>query len=295
MRFEQVLATILLSLLAGTVGAFLILMGHLPDAKTAKPVESALAQVVKSGTLQCGYVLQAPYFIKDENTQAFSGLWYELTEKLAAINHLKVIWVTATTEANVVTDLKAKKFDLLCSGWAMGAQAQDLIVSAPVFHQALAVYVRADDQKLFSKPESLNRPDLKCALRSGTAAERWQQADFPAVSVVAAAHDVPESELLEQLMANKADFVIADRAAVETILKANAVKVREVVSAHVPYAEGRGFAMLPEETPLRDFMSGRVQDLIATDFVNKTLAKYAVTPGSWFLSAPLYDTGVERK
>lgn len=292
MRFEQVIATIVIALLAGTVGAFLILLGHLPNAKLPVKAETALERVAKSGTLQCGYALQPPYFMKDANTSAFSGLWYELTEKIAALNHLKVVWVTATTEASLVADLRAKKFDVFCGGWPVGgAPARDLIVSTPAHYSTLGIFVRADDARLTGKPDALTHADMKFAVRAESPAHIRLQLDFPAATLITTPADASDAQTIDAVLDNKADILIAERTAVDPYLKATPPRLREVAAPHALAAVGRAFAVLPEESTLRDFLNGGVQDILGSDFIDKTLQKYARTPGGLLAAVPGYADG----
>jgi hypothetical protein len=140
MRYEQILATLIIALLAGTVGAFLVTSGHTPrDGDT-----SALHGLNTSGTLRCGYQTEpapeAALFAKDPQTGAFSGLWHELTIALAQQAKLELVWAP-TTAATVASDLAAKKFDVLCTGLAPTLiLAKTLAFSAPVYYRANQPY-----------------------------------------------------------------------------------------------------------------------------------------------------------
>lgn len=281
MRFEQVVATIVISLLAGTIGAFLILLGHLPNAKPPVKEETALERVVKSGTLQCGYAIQPPYLMKDPNTNAMYGLWYELTEKIAALNNLKVVWVTTTTATTLAADMRAKKFDVFCGGWPIGGgKALGLAVSIPVHYSALGLYGRADDQRFTSKTDFLTSADIKLAVRSDTPMEQRQQLELPNVRVTVVPADAPEAQTLDAVLDNKADVALTEQIMAAPYLLASPAKLKAVpFPMHVPAAIGRGFAVLPEDTALRDALNVGIQSILGSEYIDKELQKYAHTPG----------------
>ena len=145
MRYEQILATVVIALLAGTVGAYLILMGQKPGAAPPDKPQTAIERVLKTGKLQCGYIESTPHFAKDQNTGAFSGLWYELTEQIATEAGVQIVWVPAPANlAEAVAALKAGKYDALCSGMnASSNSAKELLFSAPLYYGDYA-YARKD-------------------------------------------------------------------------------------------------------------------------------------------------------
>jgi len=135
MRYEQIMATLIISLLAGTVGAYLVSSGHDPmkNAPTAAP--SALTQSINSGKLRCGYIADDIGLSKKESTGALSGIWYELTEAIGAGAHLEIIW-SPTTPETLVTDLQAHKFDALCTGLAPTLElAKTTRFSTPAYYR----------------------------------------------------------------------------------------------------------------------------------------------------------------
>lgn len=133
MRLEQILATLIIALLAGTIGAYLVSTGRDPLKSPPPAIVSALAQVASSGKLHCGYTEDPPAFSKEANG-AFSGIWYRVTEALGAAAKVEIIWAAATKPETLVSDLKAKKFDALCTGMAPSLLlAKELSFSAPVY------------------------------------------------------------------------------------------------------------------------------------------------------------------
>lgn len=133
MRLEQILATLIIALLAGTIGAYFVSTARDPLKNPPPALASALAQVVSSGKLRCGYTEDPPGFSK-EASGAFSGIWYRVTEALGEKAKLEIIWAAPTKPETLVSDLKAKKFDALCTGMAPSLLlAKELSFSAPAY------------------------------------------------------------------------------------------------------------------------------------------------------------------
>ncbi len=135
MRYEQILATVIISLLSGTIGAYLVSTGRDPLKTGPVAPPTAIEKVAQSGKLRCGYILNEPGFTKSDSG-AFGGIWYRVTEAIAQRAKLETVWTTATTPETLIADLKADKFDALCSGMTPDlALAKDATFSAPAYSQ----------------------------------------------------------------------------------------------------------------------------------------------------------------
>jgi len=133
MRLEQILATLIIALLAGTLSSYFVIVGR---SQSPQPVAivAALEQMVTSGKIRCGYIIEEPSFTKAANG-AFSGIWYQISESLAERAKLSIVWTAPTTAASLVADLKAKKFDALCTGFTPSlALAKELSFSTPAYY-----------------------------------------------------------------------------------------------------------------------------------------------------------------
>ena len=154
MRLEQILATLIIALLAGTLGAYLVSTGRDPLQNQPPAIVTALEQAVSSGKLRCGYIEEEPGFTKDASG-AFSGIWYRVAEALGDKAKLEIVWTAPTKLETVAADLKAKKFDALCTGITPEIQlGKTLAFSAPVYVRdgktyGFAVLAREGDLREF--------------------------------------------------------------------------------------------------------------------------------------------------
>ncbi len=100
------------SVAAGVAGA---------TAKVAKP-ESARAakdmaeRIFDTRKMNCSYIAYAPFIMKDPNTGAMSGLFYDLTQKIGELADIEMNWNVETTYAALGEDLNEGKFDLFAGG-----------------------------------------------------------------------------------------------------------------------------------------------------------------------------------
>jgi ABC-type amino acid transport substrate-binding protein len=128
MRFEQILATVIIALLAGTLGAFLVMAGTMPTN-----LLEAMPKILLENKLRCGYVEQPELLTRKDDK--VSGAWGDLTESIARDAGWKIVWIEAETDS-MAADLAAEKYDVLCSGFVPDiATAKTVSFSVPVFKQ----------------------------------------------------------------------------------------------------------------------------------------------------------------
>lgn len=166
-------------------------------------------QILKRGTLRCGYIVYAPHFIRDPNTGKFSGIFHDLMEEAGKSLNLKIEWVEEAGFTELVAGLNAGRIDAIASGiWASGDRGRVCEFSKPVFFNALGVYVRKDETR-FKTIADLNRPNLKLATIDGGTAEQLGKTDFPATQKVTLPSNSDFPFLLKMVSSGKADFTVS--------------------------------------------------------------------------------------
>ena len=68
-------------------------------------------RVMRTKTLRCGYHTWAPYLVKDANSGAMSGIYFDYVEKLAASLNLKVEWAEEVGYGDLITALNGGRID----------------------------------------------------------------------------------------------------------------------------------------------------------------------------------------
>ncbi|MEJ0062100.1 MAG: transporter substrate-binding domain-containing protein [Alphaproteobacteria bacterium] len=289
MRYEQIVATLVISLLAGTLGAYLVLPSR-DSMAVATHIETALERVNKTGKLRCGYIEAPPYFVKDPNTGAYSGLWYELTEKIAELAGVQVVWTAPTSYATVIPDLKAGKFDAYCSAiWSGAKRAKEAIFSMPLYYSSMNAYARMDEQRFIGKLEELNKPAIKFVGIDGSMEQSVRQIEFPESSELSLPQTADITLMTESVATGKADVVISSPALFDPYDKSNPGKLKKIPLARPLRVFEETYMVLPEDHALRDFLNTAGKELLSSGFVEKTLQKYEVAPGEFLRAKPPYE------
>ena len=84
------LQVVLLTLVVAVVTSFLTVQFMVPQnadsgaVSLPKEKESVYERVIRTGKIRCGYAVWQPVLMKDPNTGAFSGVYYDYMNLLAA-------------------------------------------------------------------------------------------------------------------------------------------------------------------------------------------------------------------
>ncbi len=254
----------------------------------------ALAQITRTGTVRCGYVVYANLVAKDPNTGALSGIFVDLTERLGAILGWKILWTAETTFENVAEDLRTGKYDVFCGGaWPVFPPAVGKANSIGAFYSPVMVYVRTDDPRFVSGPSldlhALNDPALRVVTMDGELSQIVARDDFPRAQTLQlpASSNVAEAAL--SVATHKADFAILERALAEGYTTQNPGVLREMATDRPVRVFANTWEFAPAEVHLRHTFDRAIQQLLDSGAVETVLRQYESTPGIFLRVAPAYQ------
>lgn len=235
---------------------------------------STFEKVMASGTLRAGYINYPPYVIKDPKTGQLSGVFYDLTNALAAQLGLKVQWVEEAGYGTIFTDLDSGRYDVFGGGlWANSTRAKAGYLSAPAYYSAVYAYVKANDHRFDNNLNAINDPSVKISTLDGDLGQVIAKADFPKASEVSLPQSAPFDQISLQIISGKADVAFLQLDAAELFLKANPGTLRQVPSQPLRIF-GNSYAVKLGENDLYQMLNVALQEAINSGTVAKILSKY---------------------
>jgi len=221
-------------LIAVLVVFLLHLSGFGPQKTTLEGQKTAFERVISTGTIRCGYIPFAPYFIVDPITGAKSGIGYEFMLAIGQELGVKVEWVEEVGWGNFYEGLNTGRFDALCTPlWESGNRARAALLTRPLYADALFAYVREDDHRFDIGLLSLNQADVRIADYDGDVTQRVRSMVFPLAQDVALSAMTSEGEYLLNVITRKADAVLVGVDAAERYNKDAKIKLKKVGVAPV--------------------------------------------------------------
>jgi polar amino acid transport system substrate-binding protein len=258
-------------------------------AFAAEKQGSAYDRVMSSGVLKCGYGVWAPNIIKDVNTGALSGIFYDYGEALGAATSLKVEWHEVPW-TDFVLELNNGRIDAMCAGiWPTGARARELIFTAPVNYVSIGAYVRADDTRFDNALAKLNNAGVTIATMDVEMSSIIAAADFPLAKTLAIPATGSQPQMLLNVAENKADVTFSDMATAQGFMKTNPGKLRALPGGETLRAFGNTIALGKGEFALKALLDTATLELLQSGAIEKILLKYEEYPGSLLRVAKPYE------
>ena len=236
--------------------------------------ESAYDRVMRTGTIRCGYIVYPPYLDRDVNTGKFSGIWFDLMEKLGRELSLKIEWTEETGTANAFTALSAGRFDALCTG-ALAVPARTRVVNftTPFYYDALYVVSRADDKRFDEDLRKIDASDVKVYVLEGETAQFLTQEEFPHATLVMQANLTDPGARFMDIISGKGDVTLVTIANFRQFERNNPGKLKLV--GREPMWVGQAGIVVPKgEFDLWAMLGTVVDHLNNTGFTRRTIQKY---------------------
>ncbi len=252
--------------------------------------ESVYDRVMRTKTIRCGYHIWEPFLVKDINTGAMSGIYYDYMNQLGEILSLKVEWVEETGFGPHVEALKNDRFDMMCAGdYQNGARGRYIDYTTPILYVALGVYVRADDKRFDKNLAVLNDPKFKLSAVEGTTPFVVGNRDFPNSQKIS--H--PESQdLMAPLMdvaAGKADAAITGLPLGFRYDAANPGVLRQVPLPSPIRLFGSSLSLKQNQVAMQNMINNATRELMYSGAIESIIKKYEKYPGSFNRVAKPYS------
>ncbi len=243
---------------------------------------STIKQVNETNTIRCGYVEYLPALTKDFKTGQWSGFDYEVMEAIGDRLELKIEHTTPTGWATIVADLKAKKFDMLCSGfWVHPNIGKFALFSRPIFYQPVFVVARNDDERFFQNSDA-NNSNLTMVALDGDNPVHIAKSDFPKVEVLTLPNMTDFGQVLVNVETGKADFTIVDAYTFGVYNKNNPGKLKIVAERDPIRIYPVSFVFGHEDIVFRDAVNAALNELILDGTIDKIFDKYDEYPNAYY-------------
>jgi len=260
-------------------------------AKSAATAAQPVAASKLLDKIRCGYINYPPYFIKDSKTGEFSGIFYDLTQKISDEIGIAVEWSVESSFGSAPTDLAYKKFDVLCSGiWTDPKRARVAAFSIPAFYAPVLAYVRADDSRFDGKTldDLIKDNKLKTAVVDGEFSDIIRKNLFPSAQVLAEPQNTSVSQLAEDVSLKKADITFLERSVASDYSKNNPGKIKELAIAPLHLAESV-WAFNKDDNDLRLLFDIAIRKLNGNGYIDRVIRKYETSPGTLYRVAKPYE------
>lgn len=287
MKFFQ----ILLIILASSLVAFLAARQFpTQSASTTPEKESTYARVLRTGEIRCAYAVYEPPLIKNPNTGQLSGIFYDVMEEAGRRLNLKIRWVEEVGYGTIAEGFVADRYDAFCNAvWPTPERSRGADFTIPLYYSPVDVIVRADDHRFDGDLTKLNDPAYTFAVKDGDVSASFAAQVFPRAHTVSIPDMADTSQLLVDLVHNKADAVISSPELMENFLGKNPGTVRDITPDHPINTPPNTIMIKPDQHQFKVMLDVTLQGLLSSGFVDAALEKYRDYHPAFLRVAPPYQ------
>jgi ABC-type amino acid transport substrate-binding protein len=271
--------------------AFVLLVGLCLGISPARAEgNSAYDRVVNSGILRCGYIVWPPLFTKDPATGEYGGIFYDYVEAAGKALNLKIEWTEEVTPATYIEGLRAKRFDMLCSGdWPNSSRAKYLDYTDPIFYIPLMPFVKKEDRRFEQNLQAANNPQITVSTIDGEMSSVIARSDLPKAKTLELPNSSDPTLMLSNVASGKADMAITDMATGLKFMKNNDGLLRQVNLSEPVRLFPNTLSLSLGEDKLRQMINTATRELLYDGTIDRIITKHEEPQGVFYRIARPYN------
>jgi ABC-type amino acid transport substrate-binding protein len=200
------------------------------SSANASESNAVFNRVIETNTIRCGYFVFPPYFLKDANTGALSGINYDFMMEIGKILDLKIDWAEETTPGTAITGLETNRYDVMCASvWPDAARLKHAQITTPEFYSSVYAIARADDTRFDGGKASFNDPSVTFAAIDGDTTFSIPTELFPKAKIFSLPQSADGAQLFQSVVTKKADLTLMDPGSMADFNRNNPDKLLKVV------------------------------------------------------------------
>lgn len=271
MKVSQLVLIIVL--FVGALSLFLIKNNG--NALQTNVRESTVERVLRTGEIRCAYETYAPTLMKDPNTGEFSGIFYDIMNEAGRRLNLKINWVEEVGFGVIPEGFVTDRYDAFCNIiWPTAERSRGASFTIPLFYSAIDVFVRADDHRFDNDLSKLDDPSIKFSGRDGDISSAYVSAAFPKATIVAIPQLSETSQILDDVVHNKADAAVNEGGLLALYLEKNPGTLRDITLGHPIRLSPNTIMIKPDQYQFKVMLDTTLQELLNDGTVDKIINKY---------------------
>jgi len=288
------LSVYIVATVLAVVASFVSSLVFAPEVGRVMEKESTYDRVMRTGKIRCGYAYWPTYLDRDPNTNKLSGIWYDVTEEIGRRAKLEVEWSYETSFGQYPQDLKDGKFDLFCGGsWVNTARSRLVDWTMPVSYQAVEAFVKEGDTRFDYNLAAINDSSVRVSTIDGEMASQIREVDFPKSTEVSLTQLSDGAQMLLNVTTGKADVTFTSPETVIKFLQSNPGTLQQV-KTHKPLRFfPETYAVAKGEGAWQETLNGMLIELHGSGFIERTLKKHEIHPGSFYRVATPYQGTIQ--
>lgn len=235
---------------------------------------SVYSDVLKRGSIRCGYFEEAPFTIKDLKTGKMYGIAVELMEMIGKDLGLKVEWVESVNFGTLVQDLQNKRYDAICSSVFILPRGGQIDYTTPYTIVPVYGYVRPDDVRFDQELMSVDWTTMRIAGIDGEGATTIATKLLPNVQFMRLPQSSQIAEMLLSVVQKKADIGFTMPSVYAEFNKNNPDVLKQAQTPTPLYKFAVAFAVKPNEAAWKNTLDYMLRQYTVSGELARLMDKY---------------------
>ncbi len=259
-----------------------------PPSAEIKTAPSAMARMIETNKLRCGYYIFPPFVMRDQKDGHMSGIVVDMMDYFAQKTGIKVEWTEEVSFGNWVPALQTGRFDAVCAPmWPDAAQNRAVLFSKPMLYSGIYPFVRADETRFGADWHDLDKKDVRMVVQEGNVTAALAREWFSNVTIIEEPASADYGLLLQDVIDKKADVVLWDMNGFIQYSKNNPGKIKKIALTKPLKVMPFEMVVPLNEWGLRDFFNAMIDDIVNTGKWDRIIDKWEEVPGTYLrLRAP---------
>lgn len=252
--------------------------------------KSSYDKVMNSGVIRACYIIYAPAMMKDPNTGALSGIFYETLNKAASNMGLKVDWVAEVGWGEAIEALNSDKCDIIGSdAWSNSTRGKGAEFIQPVYYSAINAYARANDTRFDKDILTANNANYKLVTIDGETSQVIAMQKFPNAKTLQLPQSTDVSQLFVNVADGKGDITFQEASTAYLYMKNNPGKIKNISPAKPVVVYGNVMMVKKGEFAFKTALDNAIIELLSNGYADDVINKYEKEfPGGFYRVAAPY-------
>jgi ABC-type amino acid transport substrate-binding protein len=214
------------------------------------------------GVIRAAFYNYANAFQYNAETKEFSGIFFEVFQRIADIQGWNIEWTEETGYGVIQEGLKNKRFDIFASAvWPTSEREKESSFSIPLYMSKVYVWTRSGESL------DLTSQNLRAVIKEGDISDSIATEDFPNARIVRVPQLAPVDEILKFVAEDKGDITFVEEYVAHEFNKNSPVQLVKV--SEEPVREfGNTFMIRKDDVELKKILDTEIQKLIDSGFVS---------------------------
>lgn len=260
----------------------LMLRDHYLNKEKSLTKVDLFDNIQKTKVIRAAYTVGAPLFVIDPNSGEKSGIFYEIVDSLAKRLHLKINWIQEVGYGEMIQGLKDQRYDIIGSGvWINSDRALGADFTIPVYYDAVFAYSRVGDTRFQKNISILDSSIYTIATMDGELGASIANKDFPKARTLAIPQNADFTQMILNVISEKADIVFLAAAPARSYQAANPEKIVSVMP-NQPLRIFPNAIMLPQgQYIFKQVLDFTLMEMLNCGEIDAILKKYEKVPNSF--------------